>query len=80
MANNVNSSQRRKSKREFPHVIKLVAKVGERYFEHDDKVMVARNWCSRNCRGEYKVNKEWDSAEFKFVTERDAVVFALKWL
>jgi hypothetical protein len=80
MANNVNSSQRRKSKREFPHVIKLVAKIGEHYFEHDDKVMVARNWCSRNCRSGYKVNKDWDSAEFKFVTERDAVVFALKWL
>lgn len=76
----MNSSQRRKSKRELSHSIKLVANVGEHYFEHDDKVMVARNWCSRNCRGVYKVARDWDHAEFKFAREKDAVVFALKWL
>lgn len=76
----MNSSQRRKSKREFPHVIKLVAENGKAYFEHDDKVMTARNWCTRNCKAGYKVDTKWDMAEFKFVTERDAVYFALKWL
>jgi len=76
----MNSSQRRKSKREFPHVIKLVAKVSEHYFEHDNKVIFARRWCNRNCQSGYKVNTNWDSAEFKFVTEHDAVHFALKWL
>lgn len=76
----MNSSQRRKSKREFPHVIRLDAKTCDHYFEHDDKVMTARNWCKRNCQSGYKVVSDWDNAEFKFVTERDAVLFALKWL
>jgi hypothetical protein len=76
----MNSSQRRKSKREFPHIIKLVAITGNHYFEHDDQVLDARRWCRRNCRGGYAVDTKWDSAEFKFTTEKDAVVFALKWL
>jgi hypothetical protein len=76
----VNSSQRRKSNRELPHAIKLVASADEHYFEHDDKVMTARNWCSRHCRGTYKVSTDWDHAEFKFAKEKDAVIFALKWL
>jgi hypothetical protein len=76
----MNSAQRRKTKREFTHVIKLVAEQGKHYFEHDDKVMTARNWCSRNCRGGYKVSSDWDHAVFKFATEKDAVLFALKWL
>lgn len=76
----MNSSQRRKAKREFPYVIKLAAKAEEPYFEHDDRVMTARNWCRRNCSDNYKVDSKWDSAEFKFVTEKDAVFFALKWL
>lgn len=76
----MNSSQRRKNKREFPHIIKLLAEPYIRYFEHDDKIMAARNWCSRNCRSGYKVTTDWDHAEFKFVTEKDAVIFALKWL
>ena len=76
----MNSKQRRQSKREFPHVIKLVAKAGEHYFEHDDKVMTARNWCRRNCRNGFTVDSRWDQAEFKFATEKDAVYFAIKWL
>ena len=76
----MNSSQRRKAKREFPHVIKLIAKVGERFFEHDDRVTAARKWCKCNCHSDFKVITAWDQAEFKFVTERDAVYFALKWV
>lgn len=76
----MNSSQRRKSKRGFPHLITLLPESGMRYFEHDDKVMAARNWCRHNCRSGYRVISNFDSAEFKFATEKDAVHFALKWL
>lgn len=76
----MNSSQRRKIKRGYPHVINLVAENEIRYFDHDDKVMTARNWCSRNCRGSFRVDLNWDKAKFMFSTEKDAVIFALKWL
>lgn len=76
----MNSSQRRKSIREYPHVITLLATSSLRFFEHDDKVMTARNWCRWNCRGGFKVKSDWDQAEFRFATEKDAVHFALKWL
>lgn len=80
MAGIVNSSQRRQSKRGFPHSIKLVAETGFAYFEHDDKVMAARNWCKWHCRDGFKVKTDWDHAAFQFATEKDAVMFALKWL
>jgi hypothetical protein len=81
MASSMNSSQRRQSKRGFPHSIKLVAGTGfAAYFEHDDKVMVARNWCKWNCRDGFTANTFWDHTEFKFASEKDAVMFALKWL
>ena len=76
----MNSAQRRKLKREFPHVIKLVAEVSKHYFEHDDKVTAASKWCRRNSHGGYILKADWDHAEFKFATEKDAVHFALKWL
>ena len=76
----MNSSQRRKVKREFPHVIKLNAEANKRYFEHDEKVMIARNWCKSKCRGGFKVKTDWDHTEFQFAKEKDAVYFALKWL
>ena len=76
----MNSKERRKQKREFPHVINLIAESGIRYFEHDDKVMVARNWCNRECEGGYRVITRYDHAEFKFTMQKDAVIFALKWL
>jgi hypothetical protein len=75
----MNSSQRRKSKREFPYLIKLFPGTGWRYFEHDDNVEEAHNWCKKNCSSTYKVNAEWDHAKFKFATEKDAVLFGLKW-
>ena len=76
----MNSSQRRKSKRELPYSIKLIAKTTEHYFDHDDRVMFAHTWCKHKCHGTYKVTRDWDHAEFKFSKEKDAVVFALKWL
>jgi len=76
----MNSSQRRKQKRAFPYLIKLFPGNGMRYFEHDDYIEKARIWCKHNCSGTYKVNADWDHAKFKFATESDATIFALKWL
>lgn len=76
----MNAAQRRQFKRKFPHIIKLMAEAGKHFFEHDDKVLVARHWCKCNCRDGYIVDTKWDLAEFKFSTEKDAVHFALKWL
>lgn len=58
----------------------MYAKPGIRYVEHDEKVNTARAWCRRNCQGSYNVIAGWDSAQFKFSLEKDAVHFALKWL
>ena len=76
----MNASQRRKSKREFPHIIKLFPGNGWRYFDHDYNVEEARKWCHRYCCSNYKVATYWDHARFKFATEKDAVIFALKWI
>ena len=76
----MNSAQRRKSKRKFPYLIKLFSGNRGRYFEYDDDVEEARKWCKQYCDGTYEVNAYWDHAKFKFATEKDAVVFALKWL
>jgi hypothetical protein len=76
----MNSSQRRKQKRAFPYLIKLFPENGIQYFEYDDYVEKARIWCKRSCSDIYEVNAYWDHAKFKFATEKDAVVFALKWL
>lgn len=75
----MNSAQRRKFKREYPYTIKLLLGKGWRYFEHDGNVEEARKWCSKNTKG-YSVYENWDHAAFKFITEKDAVIFALKWL
>jgi hypothetical protein len=80
MGNQMNSAQRRKSKRELPYLIKLFPGINMNYFEYDDHVAEARKWCNQNCSGTYKVNAGWDHAKFKFATEKDAVIFALKWL
>ena len=58
----------------------MVASNGDPYIIHDDTVLDARKWCRHNCKASYKVETNWDMAEFKFATERDAVYFALKWL
>jgi hypothetical protein len=73
----MNSAQRRKTKREFPHVIKLVAQ--GRYFMHDDKVMAARTWCRLNIENQFRVYTFHDHADFKFTEQGDAVHFALIW-
>ena len=75
----MNSSQRRKLKREYPCSIKLVAQPGLAYFEHDNRVRDARKWCNKNTKV-YSIDTQWDHAVFKFTTEKDAIIFALKWL
>ena len=75
----MNASQRRKFKRGHPYTVKLEARTGMRYFEHDFKVDDARKWCNKNTKG-YRVDERWDYAMFKFTTEKDAVHFSLKWL
>lgn len=76
----MNSLQRRKSKRKFPYSIKLVATPHEQYFVHDDRVTDAYTWCKDNFKDKFNLETYWNQAEFKFVTEKDAVYFALKWL
>jgi hypothetical protein len=76
----MNSAQRRKSKREHPHIITIRASTRERYFEHDERVGNAVKWCKKNCKGSWKWDDTWDSAEFKFAVHKDAMMFALKWL
>jgi len=76
----MNSSQRRKAKREFPYVIKLNVPAGSMYHTFDSKIKTASKWCKRNSKGGYKVHEYWHSAEFKFFSQGDAAFFALKWL
>lgn len=76
----MNASQRRRNKRKLPHAISIVATTHQPYYMHDDKIEDARKWCQKYLKGKYKVRIGWDHAEFKFRTEKDAIVFALKWL
>jgi hypothetical protein len=76
----MNSAQRRKTNRRFPHVIKIVATTYSPYFIHDDKIEDARKWCQQQFNGKHYFTTGWDHAEFKFTKEKDAVIFALKWL
>lgn len=75
----MNSKQRRKIKREFPHIIIMRARNNERYFYHDGRASDAVVWCKHNTKGHMSC-MYWDYAEFKFKHEKDAIVFALKWL
>ena len=76
----MNSSQRRKLQRGFPHTIKLIATTYNPYYVHDEKIEEANKWCRKKFKDKYRAITGWDHAEFKFLDERDAVVFALKWL
>lgn len=76
----MNSAQRRKAKREHPHAITLHVDGMSRYHSYDKKVHQAVHWCKKNCKGTWKVQTTWDSAEFKFANHKDATIFALKWI
>jgi hypothetical protein len=76
----MNSSQRRKARREHPHIIVIRTEESVQYYKHDEKVVNAVKWCKKKCKGSWSVNTDWDHAEFKFSEHKDATVFALKWL
>lgn len=76
----MNSAQRRQARRELQHVVLLKPETGNRYFQHDGRVSVARAWCKRQIhKGSWQCKARWDHAEFRFSNEKDAVYFALKW-
>ena len=76
----MNSAQRRQARREFPHVVAIRAVTSERYLDHDHRVSVARTWCRKQFgKNNFRCQTDWDSTEFKFVREKDATLFALKW-
>ena len=75
----MNSAQRRKTKREHPHTVRISVSEQQRYFEHDEKVYQAVGWCKKNCQGTWKTDTSWDHADFKFTNQKDAIYFALKW-
>lgn len=76
----MNSAQRRQARREFSHVITIRAVTSERYFDHDHRVSVAQTWCRRQFgKNNFRCHTDWDSTDFKFVREKDATLFALKW-
>lgn len=76
----MNSAQRRQARREFSHVIAIRAVTSERYFDHDHRVSVAQTWCRKQFgKNNFRCQSDWDSTEFKFVREKDAALFALKW-
>lgn len=76
----MNSAQRRRARREFPHVVSLKPSESERYFQHDSRVAAASHWCRRQFNeGTWASKQLWNYAEFKFSKEKDAVYFALKW-
>ena len=52
----MNSSQRRKAKREHPHQITLTVAGMDRYMSYDKKVHQAVSWCKKNCKGTWKTN------------------------
>jgi hypothetical protein len=76
----MNSSQRRKNKRKFLYSIQLVCSPHEKYFVHDNRVADAHVWCKNKFKDKFNMETYWSQAEFKFATEKDAVIFALKWL
>ncbi len=76
----MNSSQRRQARRGYPHVVQINANPMERYFHHDHKVAEAQAWCRKQFgKGKFRAHTDWDRTEFKFIREKDAVHFALKW-
>ena len=75
----MNSRQRRKTKREHPHIVTIRTSEQQQYYEHDEKVYKAVRWCVKNCKGTWRNENDWDHAEFKFSNQKDAVYFALRW-
>jgi hypothetical protein len=74
----MNSSQRRKAKREHPHRVSLLVNGNERYYAFDLRVDAAIKWCKKKCTGSYVVDAKTANAVFTFANEKDAIIFGLK--
>ena len=76
----MNSAQRRRARREYPHIVKMSADRHRRYFEHDAEVDRAAKWCRKQFGSNgWRLSEGWSHTVFKFARERDAAFFALKW-
>jgi hypothetical protein len=76
----MNSAQRRRARREFAYSVVIAAAPEQRYFEHDRQVELARRWCWQQFKPDnWQWRSTWNRAEFRFVTQRDATLFALRW-
>jgi hypothetical protein len=76
----MNSAQRRKAQRAYPHSITVNVYGMDMYSSYDRKIIQARSWCKKQCKGDWKVETDWDHAVFKFTEHKDATIFALKWV
>lgn len=75
----MNSSQRRKAKREHPHRVSLLVNGNERYYAFDLRVDAAKKWCRKKCTGSYVIdNTDISRSVFKFANKKDAIIFGLK--
>ena len=77
----MNSSQRRRNKRQFAFVVKVPASHAEQYFQHDEKIENAVAWCRKQFEKDtWQSAQYWDHSDFKFVKESDWLLFMLKWV
>ena len=77
----MNSSQRRRNRRQFAFVVEVPASHTERYFQYDGRVEDAEEWCRKQFKKDaWQSAQYWDHSDFKFVKESDAVLFSLKWV
>ena len=74
----MNSSQRRKAKREHPYRVSLFINSNEMYYAFDARVVAAKKWCRKKCTGSYVVDAKTANAVFTFANEKDAIIFGLK--
>ena len=76
----MNSSQRRRQKREHKYTVVINSESYSRFIDFDNAAESARKWCKKKCVGAWHLRDDWNTATFMFALERDAVFFALKWL
>ena len=75
----MNSSQRRKTKREHPYRVSLFINSNEMYYAFDARVVTAKKWCKKKCTGSYVVDAtNMFNTVFTFANEKDAIIFGLK--
>ena len=74
----MNSSQRRKTKREHPYRVSLFINNNEMYYPYDARVVAAKKWCKKKCTGSYVVDATaMANTVFTFANEKDAIIFGL---